>query len=150
MKLAVVFNANKFSGRLTRLFTGCFAYHVAWVDEQAGLMYDMHLIRRRRLWPRYEGSQVVLFDIPEVTREHLEDQLTRDGSTYGWIDYILFSLRPIYHLFGQSTRNANGVICSEMVNDDMRACGREAFGAAGDPPPSPCDLYRWLRTKGIA
>ncbi|MDO8294375.1 MAG: hypothetical protein Q7T29_16155 [Gallionella sp.] len=48
IKIAVIFNANKLSGRLTRLFTGCTAYHIAWVDDEAGKMYDMHLIRRRR------------------------------------------------------------------------------------------------------
>ena len=37
MKIAIIINANKLSGRLTQRFTGCPAYHVAWVDEEAGL-----------------------------------------------------------------------------------------------------------------
>lgn len=145
MKLAIIFNDAKFSGRLTKLFTGCYAYHAAWVDEEAGHMYDMHLIRRRRAWPHYPDAQVLLFDVPEVSRDYLEQQLTTDDSTYGVWDYLLFGLRPIYHLFGLSTRNAGGVICSEMINNDALACGLETPFLLTGAPPSPCDLYRWLR-----
>lgn len=148
MKLAVIFNSNKLSGKLTRFFTGCYAYHAAWVDEQAGVMYDMHLIRRRRTWPHYQAAEVLLFDVPEVTRDYLERMLSTDDSTYGWIDYLLFGLRPIYHLFGRSTRNAGGIICSEMINNDLRACGVSTPWDEFDAPPSPCDLYRW--TVGIS
>lgn len=145
MKLAVIFNSEKLSGRLTKLFTGCHAYHVAWVDEEAGRMYDMNLIRRRRVWPHYPEAQVLLFAVPEVTREYLERKLETDGQTYGWLDYLLFGLRPLYHLVGRSTRNSGGVICSEMVNDDIWDCGGQTPFRPGDAPPSPCDLYRWLR-----
>ena len=145
MKLAIIFNDRKWSGRLTKWFTGCYAYHVAWVDEDAGLMYDQHLIRRRRTWPRYQDAEVLLFDFPAVTREYLERMLSTDGNTYGWLDYLLFALRPVYHLFGRSTRNADGVICSEMVNIDLRACGVETPWDEFEPPPSPCHLYRWAK-----
>lgn len=148
MKLAVIFNHRKLSGRLTRFFTGCYAYHVAWVDEQACVMYDMHLIRRRRAWPHYPDAEVLLFDVPEVTRDYLERMLSTDDSTYGWIDYLLFGLRPLYHLLGRSTRNAGGVICSEMVNNDLRACGVATPWDEFDAPPSPCDLYRWASARG--
>lgn len=144
MKLAVIFNSDKFSGKLTKLFTGCSAYHVVWVDEAHGLMYDMHLLRRRRAWPAYTEGQVLMYDIPKVTAEYLEQRLTFDDNTYGWVDYLLFLLRPIYHLFGKSTRNAGGVICSEMVNNDMWACGVETPWQVDAEPPSPCDIFRWL------
>lgn len=148
MKLAVIFNDRKLSGRLTRLFTGCAAYHVAWVDEERGLMYDQHLIRRRRSWPHYDQSHVLLFDVPQVTHQYLEHMLSTDDSTYGWVDYLLFGLRPIYHLFGRSTRNAGGVICSEMVNNDMRANRVDTPWDEFDAPPSPCDLFRWALHRG--
>jgi hypothetical protein len=145
MKIAFIFNRRKLSGWLTRIWTGCYAYHVAWVDEAAGLMWDMHLLRRRRTWPHYPKDEVLLFDPPAaVTREYLEDRLTRDGSVYGVLDYLLFALRPLYHLFGASTRNAGGVICSEMVNNDIWAFGGRTPWKPHEPPPSPCDLYRWL------
>lgn len=150
MKLAFIFNHTKFSGRLTRFFTGCYAYHAAWVDEEAGLMYDMHLIRRRRRWPHYPDAQVLLFDFPQVTREYLEQQLTDDDNTYGVWDYMLFGLRPVYHLFGLSTRNAGGVICSELINIDAWKCGVVTPFSVLDQPPSPCDLYRWVSERAGA
>lgn len=146
MKLAVIFNSKKFSGRLTQIFTGCHAYHAAWVDDQALVMYDMHLIRRRRAWPHYPDAKVLLFDVPEVTREYLEHQLSTDDNTYGWADYLLFALRPLYHLLGRSTRNAGGVICSEMIANDMRAAGVPTPWDEFTGPPSPCDLYRWANS----
>lgn len=150
VKIAVIFNANKLSGRLTRLFTGCSAYHVAWVDDEAGKMYDMHLLRRRRKWPYYPDEQVLLFNAPAaVTVAYLEAQLTSDENHYGVTDYLLFALRPLYHLLGKSTRNAGGVLCSEMVNNDIWACGGVTPWAISDAPPSPCDLYGWLRERVV-
>ena len=144
MKLAIIFNDRKLSGWLTRVFTGCYAYHCAWVDEEAGHMYDMHLIRRRRVWPYYDEGQVLLFDVPGVPREYLEHQLSTDTNTYGFVDYLLFGLRGFCHLVGRSTRNAGGVICSEMVNTDLAANGLWTPWSPADAPPSPCDLHQWL------
>lgn len=145
MKLAILFNADKPSGRLTKFWTGCHAYHVVWVDEASGKMWDMNLLRRRRKWPRYTSDQVLLFDAPaEVTVDYLEIRLETDDNSYGWRDYLLFSLRPLFHLFGKSTPNAGGVICSEMINMDAWACGWRTPWPPDGPPPSPCDFYRWL------
>ena len=144
MKLAVIFNQDRIFGKLTKIFTGCYAYHVGWVDEERGLFYDMNFINRRRPWPRYRGSNVMLFDVPEVTREYLEHQLTHEESIYGFLEYSLFLVRPIYHLFGKSTRNAGGLICSEKCNNDMRNCGVWTPWEKSDAPPSPCDLYRFM------
>lgn len=89
---------------------------------------------------------MLLFDAPAcITAAYLERQLDVDTATYGWQDYLLFALRPLYHLFGKSTRNAGGVICSEMINNDIRACGGVTPWATSDAPPSPCDLYGWLK-----
>lgn len=144
MKLAIIFNHSKINGRLTKFWTGCYAYHVAWVDDDAGIAYDMSLLRRRRPWPgQYSEDQVMLYDFPEVTREYLEDRLTNDPRKYGFKDYVLFGMRWLHHLFGMSTRNAGGVICSEMCNEDARACGVETPWPLTDGPPSPCDWYRW-------
>lgn len=146
IKIAVIFNADKLSGKLTRMWTGCYAYHAVFVDEGAGKMYDMHLIRRRRAWPHYTDGEVLLFDAPAcITAAYLEHQLDVDTAIYGWQDYLLFALRPLYHLLGKSTRNAGGVICSEMVNNDILACGGVTPWRLSDAPPSPCDLYGWLR-----
>ncbi|ADE10490.1 hypothetical protein [Sideroxydans lithotrophicus] len=145
VKLGIIINGDKPSGRLTKFFTGCAAYHVVWVDEEGGRMYDMNLLRRRRKWPYYPQDQVALFDAPgKVTVEYLEEKLTSDENVYGFVDYLLFSLRWLYHLVGKSTRNAGGKICSETINDDIWECGGETPWKPGDAPPSPCDLLRWL------
>ena len=145
MKIAIIFNRHKLSGRLTKFWTGCYAYHIAWVDEEAGKMWDMNLLRRRREWPHYSEAEVLLFDSPgNVTASYLEKKLETDEATYGWKDYLLFALRPIYHLFGKSTRNQGVEICSEMVNDDIWATGGRTPWPPDGPPPSPCDLYRFL------
>jgi len=145
MKIAIIFNAEKLSGKLTKFWTGCYAYHVAFVDEESGRMYDMNLLRRRRLWPAYKPENYVLFEAPgNVTREYLEHMLDTDKNRYGVFDYCLFALRPLFHLFGKSTVNAGGVICSEMINIDVRACQGFTPWPLDAPPPSPCDWHRYL------
>lgn len=147
MKLGIIFNQNKYNGKLTKFFTGCYAYHTVWVDEEAGLMYDMNMIRRRRYWPRYNADEVLLFDFPEVTREYLEEKLTSDSNGYGYLDYILFGFRWFYHLIGKPTRNQSGVICSEMTNIDLRNCGVVTPWELNSAPPSPCDIYNWVKGR---
>jgi len=136
----VVFVYNKFpSSLLTLLATGSACYHVAFSDDD--YLWDMHLIRRRRLWPEYLQAHTV-FTAPcpvEVTREYLDRMLDTDESVYGVWDYLLFALRPIYHLLGKSTRNRKGVICSEMVYDDLVKNGWEV---RFPEVPSPADLER--------
>ena len=144
MKLGVVFNQNKWNGKLTKLFTGCYAYHTIWVDEELGFMYDMNKLRRKRRWPRYKQDEVLLFDFPQVTREYLEEATLTDDTTYGYLDYILFGFRWFYHLIGKPTRNAGGQICSEVTNKDLWKCGVKTPWNPKDAPPSPCDIYRWL------
>ena len=147
MKLGIIFNANKLSGKLTHFFTGCYAYHAIWVDDTANVMYDMHWIRRKRTWPHYNPEHVILFDVPKVTAEYLENKLMTDTQWYGILDYCLFLLRPIYHIFGRNTRNANGVICSEMINDDIWNCGGNTQFNPKQEPPSPCDLYNYFKEQ---
>lgn len=148
MKLAFALNGKKFSGRLTKFWTGCYAYHSFWHDSE--YMYDMHLIRRRRDWPHYGAETTIIeFDVPEVTRAFLERRLNQDNAVYGWRDYLLFVVRPIYHLFGRSTRNANGTICSEMTNNDMVDCGVTTPWSKEGAPPSPCDQLNWMKESHV-
>lgn len=137
MKIAFIYN-HGISSTLTKFFTGSKCYHVGWVDEINNRFYDMNLIRRRRVWPCYNLDKVILTESPvQVSSDFLEGRLDTDEEVYGWKDYILFALRPLYHLFGKSTRNANGVICSEMVYNDLVSCGwHKRFSEV----PSPADL----------
>lgn len=118
MKIAFIYG-HGLSSALTRFFTGSSCYHVGFTD--GAHFWDMNLLRRRRVWPGlYDQAKVILADCPvAVSRDFLEHRLETDESTYGFADYLLFALRPIYHLFGASTRNRGGVICSEMVAADL-------------------------------
>jgi hypothetical protein len=46
-------------------------------------------------------------------------------------------MRPLFHIMGKSTINAGGVICSEMVANDLNAHG---WGVHFHQVPSPADL----------
>ena len=142
MKIAFIYG-KKPSSTLTKIFTGSSCYHVGFTDGVK--FWDMHLIRRRRLWSIYNNKKTVLIEAPvSITAEYLDHKLDTDDAKYGIIDYGLFGLRPIYHLFGKSTRNAGGIICSEMVVDDLNANGwRYTFKEV----PSPADLEYALGGK---
>ena len=143
VRIAFIFNRRKFSGWLTRLWTGCYCYHVAFVDERDGVMYDMNLLRRKRAWPHYPPTNVVLVDTPvAMSREFLEGKLLSDENRYGVLDYCYFILRPALHLFGRLARDLPGTICSEMIYEDLRECG---WTYEFPEVPSPCDLYRILK-----
>lgn len=125
------------SSALTKFFTGSSCYHVGFTDGVK--FWDMNLIRRRRLWEGlYPPLHVIVTETPvDMTAEYLDYMLDTDTATYGVIDYLLFSVRGLFHLFGRSTRNAGGVICSEMVANDMQKHGwRNSFYEV----PSPADL----------
>lgn len=144
-KLAIFYNQRSIMGKLTRIFTGTYAYHVGWICEEQDKFYDMNLIRRRRIWSiENVGRTYTLHDFPLVTHDYLEMMNDTDTNTYGFVDYVLFAIRPLYHLFGKSTRNAHGVICSEMCNWDLIRCGYKTPFRIIDEPPSPADLEQWL------
>lgn len=130
--------------KLTQYFTGCTAYHTGFLDTETGMFYDMWLQRRRRKWPQYQDERVLKFEMPMMTADFLESKMSNDTNTYGFMDYIMFGLRPIFHLFGKKTKNLSGLICSEMVNSDIRESGGNTPFDNEQEVPSPCDLYRWM------
>lgn len=138
MKIVFIYGT-RFNSKLTQLFTGSTCYHVGFTDGEK--FWDMNLIRRRRLWPLYPADRTIVVDCPvAVTAEYLDHKLDTDDAHYGVVDYLLFGLRWAYHLVGKSTRNASGVICSEMVAKDMAANGWNAQFWLGNEVPSPADL----------
>lgn len=149
MKLAIIFNPTKLSGRLTKFWTGAAFYHVGWVDQDANLFYDMHMLRRRRYWSDYSANKrYMLVNCPEVTKAQLEHELNICDSRYSRLDYVLFAARPILHALGKSTPNAGGLICSEMVNIDAINAGISTPWPINSAPPSPSDWYRWALGSG--
>lgn len=136
MKLVFIYG-ERLSSRLTKFWTGSTCYHVGFTDGTK--FWDMNLIRRRRLWPGlYPVERIIVVDCPvTITADYLDHQLDTSTARYGVLDYLLFGLRPFYHLIGKSTRNAGGMICSEMVADALAANGWPVRFAE---VPSPADL----------
>lgn len=142
MKIAFIYSKSKLSGKLTKFFTGSYCYHVAWVNDELDLMWDMNLIERVRDWPQYSPENVILINSPvSVSIDYLNAKLRSDENTYGWKDYCLFALRPFYHLLGKSTPNAGGKICSEKIYQDLVANG---YPDTLKEVPSPADLEELL------
>lgn len=146
MKIFFVKNEKRLSSWLTRLFTNSPWYHTGFVTDDMCTVYDMHLIRRKRYWAGlYDLENVEVVDCPvPISQEYLEHMLTADDNTYGYTDYLLFAVRPLVHFFGGYTVNRDGIICSEMVSDDMKKHG---WFSPFYEVPSPGDLYRELVTK---
>lgn len=140
----------KLSAWLTQFWTGSTAYHCGFVDESDGTFFDMNLLPRKVVWPRYGPPKWINeYDMPQITRAMCEDYLKRDGSVrYGVGDYIMFGLRPIFHWFGKSTPNVGGMICSEMCSVWLNRAG---YDAPIVPVQSPADLELWaIKTAGDA
>jgi hypothetical protein len=114
MRVAFIYN-HGISSVLTKIFTGSGCYHVGFTD--GAHFWDMNLIRRRRVWlGLYDRANVRFAECPvDVSRDYLESRLETDDATYGWRDYMLFALRPLYHLFGRSTRRTSSQSCRGSI-----------------------------------
>jgi hypothetical protein len=147
IKLAIIFNENKLSGKLTKFWTGEYAYHIGFYDDTTDTFYDMSILPRKVYWSAKNYKDFTLHTT-NLTAADCEAYLKQDSLyvRYGVIDYTLFALRPLFHFFGKSTRNANGWICSEMVNNWL---WRKQLNATEwnpkDAPPSPADFVRLFR-----
>lgn len=141
-------NKNTLSGKLTHFFTGCYTYHVGIVLN--GKFYDMYWMRRRRKWFQlYKNDQMICYESPvNINQEVLDKKILDDNDHCDVWDRVMFGIRPIFHFFGQSTRNNKGIICSEQVNNDLIDAGWESPWSKKDTPPSPCDLLRELSKGG--
>jgi hypothetical protein len=146
MKFALIYSTTKFNAKLTKFFTNSYAYHCGFYDQASDTFYDMHWVPRKTSWSERGYKEFTLHDCP-LTLEQAEAFLKQDSLKirYGWVDYLLFALRPFYHLVGKSTRNAEGWICSEHCN--VWWWRVDPHGTPFNPqhaPPSPGDFERWL------
>lgn len=167
VQLAIIYGKpGKFSADLTQFFTGCRAYHICYVVPKSGMAYDQHLLFRRFEWAgKYKPEQVELYDCPyPITEEELIEEMLSDidqlcnskgsiwqrllNTMYGWRDYLLWGLRPLYHALGKSTPNLGGRVCSGRIRDIGASRGWFALGKVTDPEPSPCDWAKYLAEKG--
>lgn len=137
--IAIISNPRKLSGRLTLWATGSAAYHVGFVDLDAGKFYDMNLLFRRRLWPHYADDAVALYRCPiEVTAANLERELDTSTEWYGFLDYLAFVVKKVFRKFNPSFK---GAICSEKVANILIGRG---WCSPFEGTPSPADFEKVL------
>lgn len=147
--LAIISSQAKLSGKLTRFWTGSYAYHIGFVDVATDTFYDMHWTPRKTSWSAHKYKDFNFY-ICDLSKDDCEAYMKADSlkQRYGWKDYVLFALRPCMHFFGYSTINAGGWICSEMVNEWLwRKQEKSTPFLLNLPPPSPADFEDWLHDK---
>ena len=139
MKIAIISNPKKLSSKLTQYFTGSPAYHICFVDEQLGKMWDMNLIFRRRLWPHYKPEHVTFYECPvNLTADELEWWLDHDEDWYGVLDYTAFAIKKLFTGFKPSFK---GAICSEKV---LQILEKNGWLSPFEGTPSPADFEKVL------
>lgn len=160
MKIALIYSDSNFSSVLTQFFTGTRDYHICFVDDDLKTMWDQHWLFRQIPWHyENEGSKHYdLFECPfPITAEELDQEVMQDvrdfcdehkhwiNVLYGWRDYSMFALRPIYHALGKSTPNFGGTVCSGRVRDIGARRGWTELGSVFDAEPSPADWRRFFQ-----
>lgn len=150
MNTKIVFFMSPFTakGKLMKVFTGCYSYHCGILMWDTMNFYDMFWMRRKRSWvdvvSQLDHKKAIfkIVDSPvEIPENYLESMVLNHNTHYGVIDYALFGVRWAYHLVGKTTRNAGGLICSEMVHNDLIL---HNWHVTYKEVPSPCDLVRAL------
>lgn len=153
MEAQIVFVINKriFNGKLTRLFTGCYCYHVGILID--GNFYDTAPFKGRRVnkyTPQhYKDDEHVIFDLPiNIKEEMLIDKILNRNVHYGYLDYFLFLFKPLTRIFPKfKLMNPHGEICSEQVNNDLFESGMRTPWHPSDHPPSPCTMLQYFLNK---
>jgi hypothetical protein len=147
-KIVFFLHPGSFKGWLMKVATGCYSYHCGVLMQDTQMFYDMFWMRRRRPWEEvvnqtnHQGSVFKIIDSPvEIGEDYLISSILDNNTHYGIKDYALFALRWAYHLIGKPTKNAQGMICSEMVYYDLLV---HKWGESFKEVPSPCDLIRSL------
>ena len=139
MKIAIISNPKKLSSKLTQFFTGSPAYHICFVDESIGKMWDMNLLFRRRLWPHYKPENVTFYQCPvNVTVDDLELWLDTDEDWYSVLEYTAFAIKKLFTGYKPSFK---GAICSEKVAQILEKNG---WLSPFESTPSPADFEKVL------
>lgn len=147
-QIVFVLNQRRFSGVLTHLFTGCYCYHVG--IRIGDNFYDMKWKRRQRKWKPtyYPNDHYIIFDSPVILDEKiLIEKMIGEKDHYGFMDYLLFVIRPISKIFKIPLKNQDGLICSEQVNNDLIESGWKSPWKRKNHPPSPCEMLRYFKSK---
>jgi len=145
LEIVLIKNRHSILGKMCKLFTGCYAYHIGFLKND--MFYDMQLMRTRRRWPCYTGKHTEIIKIKapvDIPEEYFIDKILNDNTTYGILDYLWFGLRW-FRAIEKKTRNQSGLICSEMVNQDLIAHGWNSPWGEKSAPPSPCDFAEYFK-----
>lgn len=150
MYVAFILSDTNWEGKLTKIFTDSYCYHVGFLSDDKKWFYDMHLVKRRSPWEgQYDSENVMLMQCPVKEEDLLDDiadsnaDISSGSVWYGVLDYLMFAFRPLFHLLGKSTPNFTGIICSEWVNDMLISAGVQTGFDENEGPPSPADLLRF-------
>lgn len=140
-QLRIVFFKNKPLFKfLSRIFTGCKYHHIGFIKN--GYLYDMNWMRRRVEWePEKFGAHYIMDAPVDIPEHYFYNKILNNNPSYGFADYFLFLVRPILKRFRIIPHNKDGIICSEMVNDDLVLHGWHSPFRSRKAPPSPCDIY---------
>lgn len=147
-QIVFVLNNRRLSGRLTRFFTGCYCYHVG--IRIGDKFYDMKWRRRVRDWKPsyYPNDRYIVFNSPvKINEKFLIEKMIGTDAHYGFKDYLLFALKPLFKLFKIPLKNQDGMICSEQVNNDLIDMGWNSPWSKTEHPPSPCEMLRYFKSK---
>lgn len=137
--IAIISNPHKISGKLTRIFTGSYAYHIGFVDLERQKFYDMNLLFRRRKWPHYPDETVKLYHCPvTISAAMLEAELDESEEAYGVMDYLSFSVKKLF----PKRPSFKGAICSEKVEQIL--VRRGGWVSPFEFVPSPADFEQVL------
>jgi len=150
-KIVFVINRRIFNGKLTRLFTGCYCYHVGiLIDDK---FYDVSPFTGRRVKKyepiHYKHDQHVIFDAPvDIIEYFLIDQIDNYNVHYGFLDYVLYLIKPLKRIFPtMKLFNPHGLICSEQVNNDMIDSKWTSPWHKDEHPPSPCEMLKYFSNR---
>lgn len=142
MVKVIFFEGRSLWSLLTLVFTGSRIYHVGFYSDSSGYVYDMNVMRRRVKLSQFSKDKYYMFPTP-VVENYLKGAVLDRKETYGVLDYLLFAVRWL----GFKVKNRKGIICSEMVNNDLRRFGVRTPFAPDSAPPSPADLYNWYKNN---
>lgn len=145
-KIIVFSNKKKLAGILCNIFTGGPEHHIGFMINDN--IYDMFLMRRKTKldhWKR-RGQFIYIFDSPvEISEEYFVNKILNDNVEYGFLDYIAFTYRWFFKiLLKKKLKDKSGLICSEMVNEDLIDNGFVTKFKKNDFPPSPHDMLKYL------
>jgi len=149
VNIALFKNDKIILGHLTKIFTGSYVYHIAFITDD-GWIYEMNLkgLLRKRITDVSAGTKILIYKVPvDISEDYLIHRTLEQKEFYGFLDYLMFGIRCL----GIKLRfNGKGLICSEYINQVLWKFGyKTPWKPKIDSPPSPADFERLFLTRGL-